>query len=91
MTLRLKLGLLGFILGLIVALILAELAANRSVSSMLIISLWPTSLFGIGATGWSDGILWHLIQIAIVFGGNGVLYALVLSGAGMAIHTRMRK
>jgi hypothetical protein len=91
MTLRIKLGIIGFVLGLSVAMFLAALASNRNLSPILIISIWPTALFGIGATGWSDGVAFHIFQTMLVFGGNGALYGLVLSFVGTTLRDILKR
>jgi len=71
-----KTAVAGFVVGFVVALVLAGMASTKDLSPLIILGLWPTSIFGIGASGWQDGVLFHLFQSVLVFGGNGVLYGL---------------
>jgi hypothetical protein len=67
----------GFAVGVIVALVVGSIASNNSLSPLVILILWPTALFGLGASGWSDGLIFHFAQLLIVFGGNGVVYGTI--------------
>jgi hypothetical protein len=86
-----KSALAGFATGLAVALVLAWIASGSSLSPMLIFFLWPTAIFGIGASGWQDGIFFHLFQSILVFGGNGVLYGFVALMLSKALDERKKK
>jgi hypothetical protein len=89
--LDLKFGLLGFVLGLGIAFVIARLAYTQSLSPRLIFALWPTAVFGIGATGWSDGVFFHTFQGILVFGGNGLLYGFIFYLIGMAVAALIRR
>ena len=81
MRLPTKFAIAGFVFGILVAVVLAA-NNNGTMSSTTLFLLWPTAIFGIGATGWSDGYLFHIIQGILVFGGNGVPYGLIGYGLG---------
>jgi len=66
-----KFALFGAAVGISVALVLANMASYESLSPLLILTLWPTAIFGLGATGWSDGAFFHVFQGLLVFGGTG--------------------
>jgi hypothetical protein len=76
MRLQIKFAISGFVLGILVALLLASNNDGRT-SSTTLFMLWPSAIFGIGATGWSDGYIFHVFQTILVFGGNGIVYGLV--------------
>jgi predicted ribosomally synthesized peptide with SipW-like signal peptide len=83
-----KCGIAGFILGLGIAGTLALMSQSRSLSPLLLICLWPSAIFGIGATGWSDGIIFHCFQFLLVFGGNGILYGGIAAFIGNLFEKR---
>jgi hypothetical protein len=76
MQLKTKFAISGFAFGMAVAFFLA-FHNDGSTSTATLFLLWPSAVFGIGATGWSDGYLFHIIQGIVVFGGNGVVYGLI--------------
>ena len=68
---------IGFgVLGVGVALILGSLSSSRDISPIVLLTLWPTSLFGLGFNGptlSATGILLAAIEL----GGNFILYGVV--------------
>ena len=72
-------GICGFILGCLVALMLAGLNSGPfELPDWLIVMLWPASIFGIGYNG-QGAVMTGLLVAALVFGGNGVIYGGVAS------------
>jgi hypothetical protein len=59
-----------------IAVLLAEMAYHSSVSDTLLITLWPTSLFGFGFNGPTLSPL-GLFIAAIELGGNFLIYAVI--------------
>jgi len=90
MRLPTKFAIAGFALGILVAVVLAA-NNNGTMSSTTLFLLWPTAIFGIGATGWSDGYLFHIIQGILVFVGNGVVYGLIGYGAGSLLNSLLTR
>jgi hypothetical protein len=63
--------------GLLVAVIIALLEPLKSFPDALLITLWPTSIFGFGYNG--GGGLTEILVATVVFGGNALVYAAVVS------------
>ena len=86
MAIRLS-GLRGWFLGsgcvgILVALVVGEIASHRSLHPMLILGLWPFSIIGIAdPTGFWNQTLFAVIE----FGGNFLLYGMVGTGLGIAV------
>jgi len=85
MRLQTKFGIAGFVLGILVAVLLAT-NNNGTISMTTLFLFWPTAIFGIGANGWSDGYVFHVIQGILVFGGNGVVYGAISYGIGSLLN-----
>ena len=67
-------------IGIIVALVLAAIASNRSLNPMLLLTLWPPSIVGIAdPTTLSDKILIGTFE----FGGNFLLYGIIGTALGI--------
>lgn len=64
-------------MGLLVALVIALLEPLKSFPDVLLITLWPTSIFGFGYNG--GGGLTEILVATVVFGGNALVYAAVAS------------
>lgn len=74
-------------IGVIVALVLAVIASNRSLNPMLFLTLWPPSIVGIAdPTTLSDKILIGTFE----FGGNFLLYGAVGTGIGFVLRLANR-
>jgi hypothetical protein len=74
-------------IGIIVALVLAVIASNRSLNPMLLLTLWPPSIVGIAdPTTLSDKILIGAFE----FGGNFLLYGVVGTGLDFALRLANR-
>jgi len=74
-------------IGIIVALVLAVIASNRSLNPMLLLTLWPPSIVGIAdPTTLSDKILIGAFE----FGRNFLLYGIVGTGLGFAFRAANR-
>jgi hypothetical protein len=68
--------------GIIVALVLALVASNRSLSPALLLTLWPASIVGLS----DPTTLTAKILIGVYeFGGNFLLYGIIGTGLGFAV------
>ena len=91
MRIRLR-GLVGWFLvsgciGIIVALILAEIASYRSLSPKLLLTLWPASIVGLADPSTLPGkILIGSYELV----GNFLLYGIIGTGIGFAIRLGSR-
>jgi hypothetical protein len=90
MRLQIKIAISGFVLGILVALLLASNNDGRTASATLFL-FWPSAIFGIGASGWSDGYIFHIFQTILVFGGNGIAYGLVTYALGSLVNSLTTK
>jgi hypothetical protein len=78
---------IGGAAGLLVAVIIALLEPLKSFPDALLITLWPTSIFGFGYNG--GGGLTGILVATFVFGGNALVYAAAVSGiVGCVIKVR---
>jgi hypothetical protein len=69
-------------IGVIVALVLAVVASNRSLNPKLLLTLWPASIVGLA----DPTTLPAKILIGVYeFGGNFLLYGVVGTGLGFAV------
>ena len=67
-------------IGIIVALVLATIASNRSLNPTLLLTLWPPSIVGLAdPTTLSAKILIGTFE----FGGNFLLYGVIGTGLGL--------
>jgi hypothetical protein len=74
-------------IGIIVALVLALVASNRSLSPGLLLTLWPASIVGLS----DPSTLTAKILIGVyVFGGNFLLYGVIGTGLGLAFRLANR-
>jgi hypothetical protein len=75
---------IGFgVLGVCVALILGSLSSSKDISPIVLLALWPTSIFGLGFNGPTLSVTGILLAV-IELGGNFILYGVVgLFLAGM--------
>jgi len=74
-------------IGIIVALVLALVASNRSLSPGLLLTLWPASIVGLS----DPSTLTAKILIGVYeFGGNFLLYGIVGTGLGFAFRAANR-
>jgi|HubBroStandDraft_6_1064221.scaffolds.fasta_scaffold4316836_2 hypothetical protein len=76
MTRAVKITLSFGIAGVVIALSLAEIASHYSVSPIVLILLWPTSIFGAAFNGPTFSPLGVFIA-AIELGGNFIIYSLI--------------
>ena len=72
-------GCCGGVIGLCVAIVLGWLSSYMSLSPMLILPLWPTSIFGIAFNGPLTFSWTSILVIVLVFGGNALLYSIVVA------------
>lgn len=91
MRIRLR-GLVGWFLvsgciGIIVALILAEIASYRSLSPKLLLTLWPASIVGLADP---STLLGKILIESYELVGNFLLYGIVGTGIGFAIRLGSR-
>ena len=74
-------------IGIIVALVLALVASNRSLSPGLLLTLWPASIVGLS----DPSTLTAKILIGVYeFGGNFLLYGVIGTGLGLAFRLANR-
>jgi hypothetical protein len=72
----------GGCVGILVALVLGEVASHRSLDPTLVLTLWPFSIVGIAdPTGFWNQALFAVIE----FGGNFLLYGIVGTGLGIVV------
>jgi hypothetical protein len=68
-------------IGIMIALLLAAIASNRSLNPALILTLWPSSIVGLAdPTTLSAKIIIGVYE----FGGNFLLYGVIGTAAGLA-------
>jgi hypothetical protein len=80
-------GLMGVFLvsgciGIVVALVLAEIASYRSLSPKLLLTLWPASIVGLADP---TTILGKILIGSYELGGNFLLYGIVGTALGFAV------
>jgi hypothetical protein len=74
-------------IGVIVALVLAAIASNRSLNPTLLLALWPPSIVGLAdPTSLSAKILIGVFE----FGGNFLLYGVVGTALGVVFRLANR-
>ena len=74
-------------IGVVVALVLALVASNRSLNPKLLLTLWPPSIVGLAdPTTPSAKILIGVYE----FGGNFLLYGVVGTGLGLVFRLENR-
>ena len=74
--------------GLVVAIVLTVIASNTEVSPIILLFLWPTSIFGAGTNQpWSFSF-GSAFLILLEYGGNTVLYGLLGLLISQALYSR---
>jgi hypothetical protein len=63
--------------GLAIAIVLTVIAAHSEVSSLILLILWPTSIFGAGTNDPPTFSFGSAFLILLMYGGNAVLYGLL--------------
>ncbi len=81
----LKFALVGFGLGLTVAMVAMGLFSNHTPSLDQVYLLWPTARLGLDYSDFLDGNTWHFLRFNLLFLSNGVLYAVLAGGLGAII------
>ena len=67
--------------GVIVALVLAAIASNRSLNPTILLTLWPASIVSLSDP---TTVSAKIIVAVFEFGGNFLLYGVVGTGLGVA-------
>jgi hypothetical protein len=74
-------------IGIMVALVLAEMGSNRSLNPMLVLTLWPPSIVGVADP---TTVSTKILIGAFEFGGNFLIYGLIGTGLGLALRLANR-
>ncbi len=85
MRTALQFALVGFLVGVAVALALTQIGNQRPLSAHEMHVLWPAAAIGLDFGDWADGSTWHFLRLLSVFLGNGVVYAAVAGCFGAVV------
>jgi hypothetical protein len=73
-------------IGVAVAIVLTVIASHSEVSPLILLVLWPTSIFGAGTNDPPTFSFGSAFLILLMYGGNAVLYGLL----GLLISQKVR-
>lgn len=81
---------LGFVAGIAAALLMTAIGTQQTLSPGELHFFWPTAVFGVDFNDWWDGNAWHFLRLLLIFGGNGLIYALAAACFGALVELLRR-